>query len=184
MEFQSQDPNFSVSWLLGLRPYPTRPVWAGLYETTDPHFRVSRILGLIPSYKPRKSRKKPKATPETVKPEQDEESEEEADFGLRRLFRDGTDEDDVEEGSEESSDSEQTNSESESDPPVLAEPGFLALCKQMEQLLDDIEYASLMIIHAMMLIVIGNQGEKTSTMIMSPSMAYRPKIARTNPHPE
>lgn len=76
--------------------------------------------------------------PETVQPEQDEATEDDADFGLRWLFRDTTDGEGVEEGSE-SSDSEQTSSEGEGDPPVLAEPGFLALCKQMEQLLDDIE---------------------------------------------
>ena len=134
MEFQSTDRNFSVSWLIGLRPYPTRPAWAHLYETEERYFRVSRILGLIPSRKPRKSRKRSKKTPQKAP----EETEEEPDFGLRRLFRTGSDDDDFDEASEEGTDDENSGSESD-EPPVLAEPSFLELCKGLEVLLEDIE---------------------------------------------
>lgn len=136
MDYQSQDRNFSVSWLLGLRPYPTRPSWAHLYETEERYFRVSRILGLIPSRKPRKSRRTRK-TSETVHSTSDETVKEEPDFGLRRLFRDGSEDDDVDEDSE--GNDTDTSNDSDSDPPVLAEPAFLEFCKELEELLEDIE---------------------------------------------
>ena len=135
MEFQSQDPNFSVSWLFGLQPYPTRPRWAGLYESKDRHFRVSRILGLIPSRKPRRSRKRKTKTPETATQEEGEAAE--ADFGLRRLFSDGTDDEDQEE--QDGSSDDETVADDNGESPVLAETGFLELCLEMESLLDEIE---------------------------------------------
>jgi hypothetical protein len=49
MELQSDDPDFSVSWLLGLRPHRTFgrcPHWAKQFETDDPDFFVSWLLGL------------------------------------------------------------------------------------------------------------------------------------------
>lgn len=66
MEFQSGDPSFRVSWLLGLRPYRTYrsvarcpqwakvkvascPEWAKEFQTDDPSFLVSHVLGIIPS---------------------------------------------------------------------------------------------------------------------------------------
>ncbi|KAF7562534.1 hypothetical protein G7046_g1615 [Stylonectria norvegica] len=130
MEFQSPDPNFSVSWLIGLRPYPTRPSWANLYQTNDRRFRVSRLLGLMPSYKPRKRRPR-KASP--AKPKAPFQEADEPEYGLRRLFSDGSDDDDFEEDDEDSS------AVVDEGPPVLAEPAFLDLCKQMELLLDDLE---------------------------------------------
>lgn len=61
MDFQSTDPNFRVSWLLGLRPYrrvavcpdwtikvDSRPEWAKDFETDDPGFFVSYLLGIKP----------------------------------------------------------------------------------------------------------------------------------------
>lgn len=139
MEYQSRDPNFSVSWLIGIRPYPTRPSWAHLYETDELHFRVSRVIGLWPSRKPRRSEMKVEETTTETEPSESEEVEEEPDFGLRRLFRTGTDEDDdLEDEAEESTDTETTSSET-GDPPVLAESGFLELCKDYEILLGEIE---------------------------------------------
>jgi hypothetical protein len=134
MDYQSQDRNFSVSWLLGLRPYPTRPSWAHLYETEERYFRVSRILGLIPSRRPRKSRRTRKI--ESALTKLNEKAKEEPDFGLRRLFSDGSEDDDFDES--EGTDTDASN-ESDVEAPVLAEPAFLEFCKELEELLEDIE---------------------------------------------
>ena len=50
MEFQAEDPDFSVSWLLGLQPHqssPERPAWTEQFESSDKEFSVSWLLGLV-----------------------------------------------------------------------------------------------------------------------------------------
>ncbi|KAH7134637.1 P-loop containing nucleoside triphosphate hydrolase protein [Dactylonectria estremocensis] len=135
MEFQSTNPSFCVSWLLGLQPYqhvPTTPPWAKQYESTDPNFSVSFIIGIIPSKKPRRIRKK-RRTHRAVKlsTKRLEDGQDLDLWGLRRLYDDLSD--------EEVQEVEAEKPASEGEPEVLAEPGFLELCSKMEQLLDDIE---------------------------------------------
>lgn len=136
MEFQSTNPSFRVSWLLGLQPYqhiPTTPPWAKQYETNDPNFSVRFIIGIVPSKRSRRSRK-PRTRRTVKQPVKAEEDDLGIDpFGLRRLF-DDLSEEEVKEAEE----AEQLPVDGE--PEILAEAGFLELCSKMEQLLDDIEY--------------------------------------------
>ncbi|KAH8694581.1 P-loop containing nucleoside triphosphate hydrolase protein [Ilyonectria robusta] len=135
MEFQSTNPSFRVSWLLGLQPYqhiPTTPPWAKQYETNDPNFSVRFIIGIVPSKRSRRSRK-PRTRRTVKQPVKAEEDDLGIDpFGLRRLF-DDLSEEEVKEAEE----AEQLPVDGE--PEILAEAGFLELCSKMEQLLDDIE---------------------------------------------
>ncbi|KAI5458547.1 P-loop containing nucleoside triphosphate hydrolase protein [Mariannaea sp. PMI_226] len=137
MEFQSTDPSFCVSWLLGLQPYqyiPTRPSWADQFESKDPNFSVSWLIGLTPSKKSRRSRKK-RRTRRIVKrsTKSIEEDEEHIDaWGLRRLYGDLT---------EEEAKEAETETKPDGEPEVLATAAFLELCKEMEQFLDDVDAA-------------------------------------------
>ncbi|KAF5008081.1 hypothetical protein FDECE_5630 [Fusarium decemcellulare] len=150
MEFESADPNFSVSWLLGLQPYQhksTCPTWAKQYQTDDPHFLVSRLLGLLPSRRSRRSKKKRNRTktvdqPEEPAQEEDEDTvDEDVDsFGIGKLFGEIPYEIDDE---TETESEDKPALEEETEPPVLAEPSFLDLCKEMEELLEEIEKAQL-----------------------------------------
>ncbi|KAM5380363.1 hypothetical protein ACJZ2D_003465 [Fusarium nematophilum] len=150
MEFQSTDPSFSVSWLLGLQPYQhksTCPPWAKQYQTDDPNFLVSRLLGLIPSPKSRRSRKKrrsSKTVDQPVEPAQEEDEDtaedDEDSLSMQRLFGE-IPYDTAEETEDEAEDKPVT--EEETEPPVLAGPEFLELCKEMEELLDEIEKSQL-----------------------------------------
>lgn len=151
--FESRDPDFSVSWLLGLRraskftqcgvQWTARcPPWAEQYETNDPEFLVSRTLGLIPGLL---------AAPEAdaTLPEGEsvirDEGEVEDTYGLRIMFGEPSIEEEDQklesekEALKEEESSEETDDESDEEAPVLAEPGFLALCEKMEELLDEIE---------------------------------------------
>ncbi|KAF4335761.1 esx-1 secretion system 1 [Fusarium beomiforme] len=142
MELESTDINFSVTWLLGLKPKSTYPSWARDFLTDEPHFLVSRILGLLPTHKPRRrlrrrrNRSKTVIVPEEPLKEdgQDAEDQNMDAFGLGKLYGDIPYETD--------DDSEFESEDApvvEEEPPVLAEPAFLELCKQMEELLDEIE---------------------------------------------
>ncbi|KAF9766438.1 hypothetical protein IL306_001173 [Fusarium sp. DS 682] len=142
MELESTDINFSVTWLLGLKPKSTYPSWARDFLTDEPHFLVSRILGLLPTHKPRRrlrrrrNRSKTVIVPEEPLKEGDQDAEDQNMdvFGLGKLYGDIPYETD--------DDSESESEEApvvEEEPPVLAEPAFLELCKQMEELLDEIE---------------------------------------------
>ncbi|KAJ4269690.1 hypothetical protein NW762_001358 [Fusarium torreyae] len=139
MELESTDLNFSVSWLLGLKPKSTYPSWAKEYLTDEPHFLVSRLLGLLPSRKPRRPRRRRHRRTIIQPSESDEEGQNAVDenvdmFGLGKLYGDVPYETDDESESE-SEDAPVVDEE----PPVLAEPAFLDLCKEMEDLLDEIE---------------------------------------------
>lgn len=140
MEFQSTNPSFCVSWLLGLQPYqhiPTSPPWAKQYETDDPNFSVSCILGLVPSKKSRRSRKKRRtrrAVRQSAKKSEEQENDSIDPLGLRRLFDELSDEE------IEAEEAENSPASSDGEPEVLAESGFLELCSKMENLLDEIEY--------------------------------------------
>ncbi|KAK7415964.1 hypothetical protein QQX98_005537 [Neonectria punicea] len=139
MEFQSTNPSFCVSWLLGLQPYqhiPTSPPWAKQYETDDPNFSVSCILGIIPSKKSRRSRKKRRtrrAGRQSAKKSEEQDDESIDPLGLRRLF------DELSDDEIEAEEAENTPPASDGEPEVLAESGFLELCSKMENLLDEIE---------------------------------------------
>jgi hypothetical protein len=180
MELQTDDPDFSVSWLLGLRPqriFGRCPHWAKQFETedadffvswllglqpggegsstgtqftcpprlkefesTDPDFLVSRILGLIPGLPAvleqtadvdAQPEPQDPAKAETSEPEEDDDAE----YGLRRLFGDLTEEELAAEASEKT----ETTEEQPEEAPVLADPSFLELCEKMEDLLLEIE---------------------------------------------
>ncbi|KAF5022581.1 hypothetical protein F66182_5367 [Fusarium sp. NRRL 66182] len=148
MELEFTDVNFSVSWLLGLKPKSTYPSWAKLYMTDEPQFLVSRLLGLVPistptrnrnrkSRRPRKRRNRTKTVvqhTESVDENQDAVDQNVDMFGLGKLYGDLPYETDDESESE-----FEDAPVVEMEPPVLAEPGFLDLCKRMEELLDEIE---------------------------------------------
>lgn len=142
MELESTDINFSVSWLLGLKPKSTYPVWARDFLTDEPHFLVSRLLGLLPSRKPRRRLRRRRCRSKLVMSSTEPAEEDNQDavdenmdaFGIGKLHGDVPYETDDDSESE----SEDTPVVEE-EPPVLAEPAFLDLCKQMEALLDEIE---------------------------------------------
>ncbi|WZH42512.1 P-loop containing nucleoside triphosphate hydrolase protein [Fusarium acuminatum] len=142
MELESTDINFSVSWLLGLKPKSTYPEWARDYLTDEPRFLVSRLLGLIPSRRPRRRLRRRRQRSKTVVQSTESAEEEDQDaeypdmdeFGLGKLYGDLPYETDDDSESE----SEDTPVVDE-EPPVLAEPAFLELCKEMEEFLDEIE---------------------------------------------
>lgn len=51
MEYQTDDADFCISWLLGLqseRFIARCPRWAAEHQTNDPYFQVSYVLGLAP----------------------------------------------------------------------------------------------------------------------------------------
>ncbi|KAI9147702.1 Stage V sporulation protein K [Paramyrothecium foliicola] len=153
MEFQADDPDFSVSWLLGLQPFHSStqsPVWLKQFESKDPHFSISWLLGLSPqpagskrpalfqTTDPDFSRKKAVATANTQTNEVDNASSEEnvlptleGDLYLSQLFGESPYE-------EPETEDEEATPVIEEDP-VLAEPGFLELCEKLEELLSDIE---------------------------------------------
>jgi hypothetical protein len=132
MEFESTDPSFSVSWLLGLQPYqPAGPAWAKQYESSDPNFSVSWLLGLVPRQKSRRSRKKRRTRTAPRKARPDEEEEGIDPWGLRRLY------DDISEDEEKEAESEKKAAEAETE--ILVETAFLQLCQELEHLLDEIE---------------------------------------------
>ncbi|KAJ4019062.1 hypothetical protein NW752_004802 [Fusarium irregulare] len=151
MELESTDINFSVSWLLGLKPKSTYPAWAQDFLTDEPRFLVSRLLGLLPSRKPRRRLRRRRCRSKLVmsstepakedKEDQDEDQDAEDEdmdfFGLGKLYGDF----DYETDDDSESESDDVPVEEES--PVLAEPAFLQLCKEMEELLDEIERAHL-----------------------------------------
>ncbi|KAF4954616.1 hypothetical protein FSARC_12056 [Fusarium sarcochroum] len=140
MELESTDLNFSVSWLLGLKPKSTYPSWAKTYLTDEPHFLVSRLLGLVPSRRPRRSRRRRHRSRTIIQSSESDEEDQNADdenvdiFGLGKLYGDVPYETDDESESE-SEDAPVV----EEEPPILAEPAFLDLCREMQDLLDDIE---------------------------------------------
>lgn len=139
MEFDSTDPSFSVSWLLGLQPYqhkPAAPAWAKQYESNDPNFSVSWLLGLVPRQKSRRARKKRRTrTAFRKRPARPEEEDEGIDpLGLRRLYGDLSE--------EEEKKAESDKKAAEADSEVLVEAAFLELCQELENLLDDIEYVN------------------------------------------
>lgn len=142
MEFESTDINFSVSWLLGLKPKSTYPPWARGFMTDEPRFLVSRLLGLLPSRKPRRRLRRRRcrsklvipSTEPIVEDDQDAVDEDMDVFGLGKLYGD------IPYETEDDSDSESEDAPAvEEEPPVLAEPEFLRLCNNMEELLDEIE---------------------------------------------
>jgi hypothetical protein len=146
MELESTDINFSVSWLLGLKPKSTYPLWAREFMTDEPRFLVSRLLGLLPSRKPRRRLRRRRcrsklvisSTEPAVEDHQDAMDENMDVFGLGKLYGD------IPYETEDESDSESEDAPVvEEEPPVLAEPEFLRLCKNMEELLDEIERAHL-----------------------------------------
>ncbi|PTD08788.1 hypothetical protein HYE67_004660 [Fusarium culmorum] len=146
MEFESTDINFSVSWLLGLKPKSTYPPWARDFMTDEPRFLVSRLLGLLPSRKPRRRLRRRRcrsklvipSTEPIVEDDQDAVDEDMDVFGLGKLYGD------IPYETEDDSDSESEDAPAvEEEPPVLAEPEFLRLCKNMEELLDEIERSHL-----------------------------------------
>jgi hypothetical protein len=142
MELESTDINFSVTWLLGLKPKSTYPEWARDYLTDEPRFLVSRLLGLVPSRRPRRRLRRRHQRSKTVVQSTESAEEEDQDaeyqymdeFGLGKLYGDFPYETDDDSESE-SEDAPVVDDE----PPVLAEPAFLELCKEMEELLDEIE---------------------------------------------
>jgi hypothetical protein len=142
MELESTDINFSVTWLLGLKPKSTYPEWAKDYLTDEPRFLVSRLLGLVPSRRPRRRLRRRRQRSKTVVQSTESAEEEDQDaeyqvmdeFGLGKLYGDLPYETDDDSESE-SEDAPVVDDE----PPVLAEPAFLELCKEMEELLDEIE---------------------------------------------
>ncbi|KAF4988297.1 hypothetical protein FGRMN_9848 [Fusarium graminum] len=140
MELESTDINFSVSWLLGLKPRSTYPEWAKDYLTDEPRFLVSRLLGLLPSRRPRRrlrrrrQRSKTVVQPAEAVDQDDQDAVGMDEFGIGKLYGDVPYEADDDSGSE-SDDAPAV----EDEPPILAEPAFLELCKQMEELIDDIE---------------------------------------------
>jgi hypothetical protein len=142
MELESTDINFSVSWLLGLKPKSTYPSWARDFMTDEPRFLVSRLLGLLPSRKPRRRLRRRRCrsklviscTEPAVENSEDDVDENMDAFGLGKLYGD------VPYDTDDDSDSESEDAPVvEEEPPVLAEPAFLHLCKEMEELLDEIE---------------------------------------------
>ncbi|SPJ88693.1 related to stage V sporulation protein K [Fusarium torulosum] len=142
MELESTDINFSVTWLLGLKPKSTYPEWAKDYLTDEPRFLVSRLLGLVPSRRPRRRLRRRRQRSKTVvqssesaeEGDQDAEYQDMDEFGIGKLYGDLPYETDDDSESE-SEDAPVVDDE----PPVLAEPAFLELCKEMEELLDEIE---------------------------------------------
>ncbi|KAG5765466.1 hypothetical protein H9Q72_006449 [Fusarium xylarioides] len=142
MELESTDINFSVTWLLGLKPKSTYPSWARDFLTDEPHFLVSRLLGLLPTRKPRRrlrrrrNRSKTVIVPEEPLKEDDQDADDQNmdGFGLGKLYGD------IPYETDDDSESEAEDAPVvEEEPPVLAEPAFLELCKMMEDLLDEIE---------------------------------------------
>ncbi|KAF5642693.1 ESX-1 secretion system 1 [Fusarium sp. NRRL 52700] len=142
MELESTDINFSVTWLLGLKPKSTYPSWARDFLTDEPHFLVSRLLGLLPTRKPRRRLRRRRNRSKTViVPEeplkgddQDADDQNMDGFGLGKLYGD------IPYETDDDSESEAEDAPVvEEEPPVLAEPAFLELCKMMEDLLDEIE---------------------------------------------
>ncbi|EMT73145.1 ESX-1 secretion system protein EccA1 [Fusarium odoratissimum] len=142
MELESTDINFSVTWLLGLKPKSTYPSWARDFLTDEPHFLVSRLLGLLPTRKPRRrlrrrrNRSKTVIVPEEPLKEDDQDADDQNmdGFGLGKLYGD------IPYETDDDSESEAEDAPVvEEEPPVLAEPAFLELCKMMEELLDEIE---------------------------------------------
>ncbi|KAI3581425.1 P-loop containing nucleoside triphosphate hydrolase protein [Fusarium oxysporum f. sp. albedinis] len=142
MELESTDINFSVTWLLGLKPKSTYPSWARDFLTDEPHFLVSRLLGLLPTRKPRRrlrrrrNRSKTVIVPEEPLNEDDQDADDQNmdGFGLGKLYGD------IPYETDDDSESEAEDAPVvEEEPPVLAEPAFLELCKMMEELLDEIE---------------------------------------------
>ncbi|KAM0216083.1 hypothetical protein ACHAQD_007997 [Fusarium lateritium] len=146
MELESTDINFSVTWLLGLKPKSTYPEWARDYLTDEPRFLVSRLLGLLPSRRPRRRLRRRRHRSKTVtqstesaeEDDQDAEDQDMDEFCLGKLYGDIPYETDDDSESE-SDDAPVVDDE----PPVLAEPAFLDLCKEMEELLDEIEKSQL-----------------------------------------
>ena len=143
MELESTDINFSVSWLLGLKPKSTYPAWARDFLTDEPRFLVSRLLGLLPSRKPRRRlrrrRCRSKLVMSSAEPAEEDKEDEDAEdedmdfFGLGKLYGD------LDYETDDDSESESDDAPVEEESPVLAEPAFLQLCKEMEELLDEIE---------------------------------------------
>ena len=90
--FNSSDEDFSVRWLLGLKEHPhfERNPWAREFFSTDPSFLVSRVLGLVPyPAKPVKedtSENEEKADEQATEEESDEFSEEDDTYGLALMF--------------------------------------------------------------------------------------------------
>ncbi|RFN47708.1 hypothetical protein FIE12Z_8045 [Fusarium flagelliforme] len=147
MELESTDINFSVSWLLGLKPKSTYPAWARDFLTDEPRFLVSRLLGLLPSRKPRRRlrrrRCRSKLVMSSAEPAEEDKEDEDAEdedmdfFGLGKLYGD------LDYETDDDSESESDDAPVEEESPVLAEPAFLQLCKEMEELLDEIERSHL-----------------------------------------
>lgn len=152
-EFDTADPDFNVSWLLGLIPRhgdygsvaTCPPQWAEEFVTKDPNFNVSHILGLIPGPEtPTEGddeqsdgvENEEAADEDSEQSEQEGVEEEESvdEMGLQRLFGDIPY--DEGESEEEKSDDE---AQVDYDPPVLATPDFLDLCEKMEDMILEIE---------------------------------------------
>lgn len=203
MEFRSKDVDFSVSWLLGLKPYKFIahcPKWARQFQTEDPSFSVSWLLGIRPA--PRRLRRGGKRQAwrrhlnqnkdedvgeasdgsETEDQEQSEQDEEEEDYGLRRMFGELDVDDEVEETNNEGDQAADSNSADQpsADLAVLAEPAFLELCSEMEEMLDSIEYVSFLFCSLIPILMwyAGSPRRATAMTMMNPSTAYHLKIAK------
>ncbi|VUC25412.1 unnamed protein product [Clonostachys rosea] len=128
--------------------------WARQYETNDPKFRVSWLLGLRPALR-RTRRRGPRLRKSVEGAEGSAESQEESPsdeesaddasgkydmfVGVAMMFGDEPYE---EESSEEEETQDEAPAQTDQDPPVLATPEFLELCTQMEDLLAELEQSS------------------------------------------
>ena len=201
MEFRSNDADFSVSWLIGLKPYkfiPYCPKWARQFQTEDPSFSVSWLLGIRPA--PRRLRRggRRQAWRRQVNQSKDEDvgeasddetevqeqsDEEEEDYGLRRMFGElpKEEEEQTEDEGGESAGSNNASEQASAEPAVLTDPSFLELCKDMEEMLDSIECVTpLLDLCCLLMWGIGNLQRLIPTT-MNPSMACHQKTARTSP---
>jgi hypothetical protein len=166
----TRDPDFSVSWLLGISGHQTLEeeisIWIEENTSDDPHFRVSWLLGLEPTpgrcwaWAAEHETEDPEflgvsfligLIPTPEKPVVEEEggsgSEDEAEVE-GEAAEEAVDEND-EMGlrrlfGDLPYEADESNEESENkepeEPPVLATPEFLQLCEQMDEMLSELEY--------------------------------------------